>query len=237
MGDNLKVGNKVMSFFRRQDWEGFLMGFISVFLGIVLTFGGEAMISNHNEKQDVRNVLILVRDELNTNIEMITDVDEELKKQKDAAVYLMRYYDNFEACDKDSMRMYCNLPLSTISINSSKEALELLKTSALFQKIRDKELSLNIIKAYNRLQVVKESVDFYNEKLSKLIASALQEEAKAVFASANFTAVEMWNALTSTDEGRQFLYEIKISVTFGMGTEETVEVLQAVVDEINNYIE
>ena len=91
MGDNLKVGNKVMSFFRRQDWEGFLMGFISVFLGIVLTFGGEAMISNHNENQDVRNVLILVRDELNTNIEMITDVDEELKKQKDAAVYLMRH--------------------------------------------------------------------------------------------------------------------------------------------------
>lgn len=229
--------NKILEFCRRQDWEGFFMGFISVVLGIILTFGGEALISKHNEREDVKKVLMLVRDELNTNIETMNEIDKTLKLEKKAALYLMQYYDNFEACDKDSMKLYCNLPLSSVVVNTSKEALELLKTSALFQKIEDKDLALDIIKAYNKMMTEKESIEYYNSKKERLIDASLQERAKAVFASGNFTAAEMWDALTSTDEGREFLYEIKISITFGFEHEETMEVLQSVVDKIEKYVE
>lgn len=228
--------NKIIAFWRRQDWEGFLMGFISVVLGIVITFGGEAWISSINEKNNVKEVLMLVCDELNNNIKIMDDVNEALELENRAAVYLMQYYDNFEACDKDSMRLYCNAPLSTLPTKPSQDALELLKTSALLPKVKDKTLMLNIIKAYKALQSETDNIDYYYDKKQKLVDEAMQEEAKAIFAQPHFTPAQMWSAITSTTEGRQFLHEINISVTFGFGHKETKQYLQDVVAEIEEYI-
>lgn len=228
--------NKIIAFWRRQDWEGFLMGFISVVLGIVITFGGEAWISSNREKNNVKDVLILVRDELNSNIEVMDDINDNLQLENRAALYLMQYYDNFEACSMDSMRLYCNAPLTTLSSKPSQDALELLKTSALLPKVKDKSLMLDIIKAYNQLQIEQDNINFYFSKKEKLIDRAMQEEAKALFARQHFTPAEMWTAITSTDEGRHFLHEISISVAFGFGHEETKQYLQQIVAKLDEYI-
>ena len=228
--------NKILAFLCRQDWEGFLMGFISVVLGIVITLGGEAWISSNNVKNDVKDVLQLVRDELSNNIEVMDEIQADLQLENRAALYLMQFYDNFEACDMDSMKLYCNAPLNTLQTKPSQAAFELLKTSALLPKVKDKSLMLNIINAYNTLQLEKDNIDFYFDKKVKLMDLAMQEEAKSVFARQHFTPAEMWSAITSTTEGRQFLHEINISVTFGFGHEETKQYLQQIIAAIDEYI-
>lgn len=46
---NTKKSCGIIAFFRRQNWENFVMEFLSVFLGIVLTFAGDAWIKRRQE--------------------------------------------------------------------------------------------------------------------------------------------------------------------------------------------
>lgn len=227
----------IMGFVHRQDWEDFFMKFLSVFLGIVITFSGNAYINRSRERKDVKAALKLVRDELAENIATMDSVSAQLIRERDAATYLREYIGRFEEVPRDSMRKYCNTPLSTNKANLSSEALELLKNSSLFQKIPDKELSLDIIRAYKASRAEADDVDFYYQKIEKLIDEASQQEVKAVFARKDFTGVEMWTAITSTEEGKYFLNEIIISSYFGLGQEEYKAHMRAVIKRIDNFIE
>lgn len=64
----------------------------------------------------------------------------------------------------------------------------------------------------------------------------MQEQAKALFARTNFSAAEMWTALTSTDDGKQFLHEISISVTYGFGYEDVESVVNEVIEQIEENL-
>lgn len=222
--------------FDKKDWDGFLLNFLAVVLGIVITFWGESLISNHKEQKDVRDALMLVRDELKDNLTKLDAAQELADQDNRAALYLMQFYGNFEACDPDSMRLYCNMPVSINPVSTSSVALELLKSAALFQKIADKGLALQIMRAYNMVEAHKHNFDFYNDKKERLLQSALQEEAKALFASPHFTAAEMWSALSSTVEGRQFLHEINITVSMGFGHEEYHDYLTEVIGQLEEFL-
>lgn len=226
----------IIAFFRRQDWEDFTMKFLSVFLGIVITFAGNAWLSHSREKSDTRKTLSMVHDELLENIRMMNDAQQMVNLEDSASLYLMGYYDHFDQCHPDSMRHFCNAPLNNSSVRVSTDALELLKTTATLQKITDKNLALSIIRAYALLQEEQEAIDYYYQKKEKLINEAMQEKAKALFASQHFTAAEMWSAITSTTEGRQFLNEIHISAVFGFGHEENISQISEIVTQIEGYI-
>ncbi len=233
---NNRIGNPfrcIADFCRRQNWENFIMEFLSVFLGIVITFAGTDWIEERNEQKNVHEALMLVSAELKDNVEIMREVQEHIDVESRAAKYLMQYYGNFEACERDSMRVYCNVPLELSPARVSDEALELLKNSALFQKIKDKDLALNIVRAYRSLSALCENYQYYNDKKQKLIDSAMQEKAKAVFARQHFTAAEMWGAITSTDEGKQFLHEIDISALSGFGYDATIEFVEQVINELD----
>lgn len=225
----------------RSRWgaslKDFASRFLPVFLGIVITFSGNAWLSRKREKNDVRQALTLVSEELKENLAEMKHTQEHIDLEDRAAKYLMRYYDNFEACHPDSMRLYCNMPLSVAKADVSDEALELLKNSALFQKIRDRELALNIIRAYHSLDDLADNYRYYNEKKQNLIDDATQKEAKAVFAKAKFTGADMWGAFTSTDDGRQFLHEITISAYYGFGYPETRKYVTEVVQQLDSIVQ
>lgn len=224
------------AFCKRQNWEDFAMNFFSVFLGIVLTFGGEAIIDEYREDKEVCEALRLVSNELKDNVQQYDAYIENMQFENRAAIFLMQYYDNYDACDVDTLYKYCNAPLTKFSFDSSEEALELLKTSSLFQKIEDKDLALNIIRVYTLVRSVKESVEFYGEKKVKLIDKAMNEEATKLFARNNFTAQEMWTALTSSDNGRQFVHEVQISTSSALSQEGIKEFLEEVIKQIEEYI-
>lgn len=212
------------------------MNFLSVFLGIVITFAGNAWITHRHEKKEVREALVLVSEELRENIASMENVQRAIDAEYEAAAYLTRFYGHYEDCAPDSMAAYCNLPLALHPSNVTDEALELLKTSGLFQKIEDKEVALDIIRAYRSLHELADNYEYYKNKKQKLLDAAMQDEAKQLFARPDFTGPQMWNALTSTVEGREFLQEIVTSSQLGFYQPETTRYVGSVAHEVDSVV-
>lgn len=225
-----------VAFFRRQDWEDFAMKFLAVFLGIVITFAGNAWLNHRKEKKAVHKGLELVCDELQANIEMMDALQASVETEAQAAAYLQQYQGRYGECSEDSMALYCNVPFVMPTIKPSTAALELLKSAALFQNIDDKTVSLAVIQAYNAIEDEKVAFQYYYEKKQKLLDKAMQEEANEVFSRPMFTGAEAWASITSTTEGRQFLNEIIISKKAGFGHKDTKELVSKIIKDVKAYI-
>lgn len=191
-----------------KDWFGYLMNFVAVCLGIVITFAGQELINRHAERNEVKSSLILVKNELQDNISYIELADSLLTRCSAAAEFLIRYEGHYSDAPKDSMAVYCNVPLTVFEITHSEEALELLKNSNLFTKIKDLDLSLEIIHTYGAIADEMTLVKFYNEHKNDYLEEAMTEDVKEVLSRDNITAEQLWSAITASREGKQFLREL-----------------------------
>lgn len=193
---------------KNRDWFGYLMNFVAVCLGIAITFAGQGIINRHAERNEVKRSLILVKNELKDNISYIEYSDSVLALFSDAAQFLIRYEGRYAQAPADSMAAYCNVPLTVFEISYADDALELLKTSSLFTKIKDLDLSLEIIHTYGAIADEMAVVRFYHERKGEYLEDALVGKVKDVLAKDNVTAVQLWDAITSTKEGKQYLREL-----------------------------
>lgn len=230
----MKPVNSVMGFIRRNDWEDFLVKFLAVFLGIVITFSGNAYISKKKERKEVDAALRLVCKELKDNIDYMNFADSCFHNDYKAASYLIQYVGHYEDCNADSMKIYCNAPFMSYNITHSEDALELMKTSGLFAKMNP-DVALNIIHTYGYIQDFMKSVKFNDEKKSKYLEEAMTPEVKAVLASDSATAVGLWTSMTKTTEGNQFLRELRRTWIFGHST-EAQDSTKVAIERIEKYI-
>lgn len=83
----MKSSNK-----NRRDWFGYLMNFVAVCLGIVITFAGQGLINRHAERNEVKSSLILVKNELQDNLSYIELADSLLTRCSAAAEFLILHY-------------------------------------------------------------------------------------------------------------------------------------------------
>lgn len=71
-----------MELFKSEGWKSFWPNFLAVILGIVITFGGERLISNYQKQQDAREIVGLfktdVRRHLAISEELIADFTTEM---------------------------------------------------------------------------------------------------------------------------------------------------------------
>lgn len=192
----------------RRDWFGYLMNFVAVCLGIVITFAGQGLINRHAERNEVKSSLLLVKNELQDNLSYIELADSILARCSAAAGFLIRYEGHFADAPQDSMAVYCNVPLTVYGITHSEEALELLKNSNLFTKIKDLGLSLEIIHTYGAIADEMTIVKFYNEHKNDYLEEAMTEDVKEVLSRDDITAEQLWSAITASREGKQFLREL-----------------------------
>ena len=193
---------------KNRDWFGYLVNFVAVCLGIAITFAGQGIINRNAERNEVKRSLILVKNELQDNISYIEYSDSVLTLFAEASRFLIEYEDCYDQAPVDSMAAYCNVPLTVYKISHADDALELLKTSSLFTKIKDQNLSLEIIHTYGAIADEMAVVNFYHERRGKYLEDALNGKVKDILANDGITAVQLWNAITSSKEGKQYLREL-----------------------------
>ncbi len=191
-----------------KEWFGYLMNFVAVCLGIIITFAGQGLINRKTERKEVKSSLILVKNELQDNLSYIELADSMLANYSAAAQFLIRYEGRYAEAPEDSLAIYCNIPLTVFEITHSEEALELLKNSNLFTKIKDLDLSLEIIHTYGAIADEMTLVKFYNEHKNNYLDDAMTCKVKDVLARDNITAEQLWTAITDSREGKQFLREL-----------------------------
>lgn len=218
-----------------RDWFGYLMNFVAVCLGIAITFAGQGLINRHAERNEVKSSLLLVKNELQDNLSYIEIADSVLASYSEAARFLIRYEGRYADAPRDSMAAYCNVPLMTFGITHSEEALELLKNSNLFTKIRDLDLSLEIIHTYGAIADEMTVVRFYNDHKNGYLDDAMTKDVKEVLSLDNVTAEQLWGAITSSKEGKQYLRELsRLQMTHD--SSEVKDLIANTISSIDRYI-
>lgn len=187
----------------RFDWSSFFSNVLSVVLGIFITFGIQGLIDRNHEKKDVSSALELVLEELNSNRNDLQEVMGLLEMENAAAEGMIRYSGNFAKCDADSLA-YWNAALATeYFFTVTDDALELLKSSSLFQKINDKNLALSIIKAYDFLNADSKAFNTHEQYKISLLMDATTDKAKRE--SLSFPDKEFLVRFYSAPEAKYFL--------------------------------
>ena len=124
-------------------WKSFFSELVAVILGIVITFAGQGMIDRAHDRKEVRSALQLVRTELISNRQDIVDLREILEQVQESAQYLadnpaqLKNIDRLDSTTLSTVTYHQGMVLAEVSVTLPHDALELLKTSSIFQKIGD----------------------------------------------------------------------------------------------------
>ena len=146
-------------------WKSFFSELVAVILGIVITFAGQGAIDRAHSRKEVRSALQLVRTELISNRQDIADLRETLDQVQHSAQYLndnpelLKNVHRLDSATLNTVTYHQGMVYAEVSVTLPHDALELLKTSSIFQKIGDNTLSMKIIRAYDTCQNIVESID------------------------------------------------------------------------------
>ena len=146
-------------------WKSFFSELVAVILGIVITFAGQGAIDRAHNRKEVRSALQLVRTELISNRQDIADLRETLSQVQQSAQYLndnpeqVKNIHSLDSAALNTVTFHQGMVYAEVSVTLPHDALELLKTSSIFQKIGDNTLSMKIIRAYDTCQNIVESID------------------------------------------------------------------------------
>jgi len=225
----------------RRDWTGLLLEFLVVVAGIAITFAGEGFINRYNEQKEVKSSLGLVRDELNDDIDYVRQCDSMFVAEREAIDFLWHHKKNFAACNDDSLTLdslnrFCNRPFHVAIYSESHEALELLKNTGVFSKIKDKELALDIVHAYGYLTDYMASGKFYSDKKIKLTEELTElPYYRALFADPSITVAQFWQRIADEEHGDYYLRETRNQLYSRANAQRVIDDVQAVVDKIETY--
>lgn len=156
-----KLIGRVKQISREYKFGDFFRNFIAVMLGIIITFAGSDWITERNTQKELEKSLQLVKSELLLNKETIQEMGNRVAWEQKAARYLFKYKNKRNEISQDSVNQYLPFLFQWSRFTFTNDAIEMLKTSSLIQKIRNKELALQIIKAYGTIKAVESSFEMY----------------------------------------------------------------------------
>lgn len=191
---------------KKIDWSSFATDILSVVLGIFITFGIQGLIDRRHEKKDVMAALELVKEELINNNDNLKEVIGIIESEQSAAQSIMANARNLHKCDADSVAVWSGVLGTEYFFTVTDDALELLKSSSLFQKINDKNLALGIIKAYDFLESDAQAFNTHEQYKRSLFMEANTDKMKR--AAMTSSGAAFLNAFYSTQEADYFLRSV-----------------------------
>lgn len=169
--------------FKTDTIVGFLSNLLSVILGIVITFSVQGMINRSGDKKEIRSALELVRTELAANAEDIAVMADYLVQERKSAGYLLRHREDFALCPEDSVAFHSGILFADASITLSRDALELMTRSSMFQKVGDNNLSMKIIRAYDACQSAAANLNQHIAMRDSRLEGAVSDENTLTFST------------------------------------------------------
>lgn len=173
----IKPSNKLKYLATEYKLGDFFRNFIAVVLGIILTFAGSDWITERNTQKEIKKSLQLVKSELLLNREEMEAMGNRVALDQYAANYLFMNKNNANEISKDSINKYFPPLFQWSKFVFTNDAIEMLKASALIQKIQNKELALQIIKAYGAIKVAEISFKTYSN-IKEQVQTAFNDNPK-----------------------------------------------------------
>lgn len=188
----------------------FFRNFIAVVLGIVITFAGSDLIEERKIRNEVKDALSLVKDEILLNRETIEELMEQELFEQRGACYLLQYKDSIDKASPDSIEKYGYSPFQSFNPIYIDDAMEMLKSSSLISAIENKKLATRIIQTYNTIKTAYGSfgafMDIKLKCIEKLTDKA--EVRKALAKNKLRTKMQEWDFYFTIPEGVQAVQQI-----------------------------
>jgi hypothetical protein len=155
-----------------KKWiSSFLSNVLGVIVGIALTFGISYLIQRHNEKKDTKELMTLIKKELNENKQWLKNRKQDYVADINAyRNILLVKTGNVRNIPADSLIMWLNQtgmqPQSFISTN----AWDILKGTETIAKFHNKDLIIELAECYFWINQAREiMVMYYKEKENTII--------------------------------------------------------------------
>jgi hypothetical protein len=139
----------------RRNWfrdknprSGFLTNLLGVVMGILLTFGVNSLWQKQEEKKKTREILILVRNELEVNKQWFKT--REQKMIKDIYVYqkILEIKSNWKSIPQDTLDAYIFRTQYLHFSPLTTSAWQIFQNSEMIQKMTNKELVIRLRECY-----------------------------------------------------------------------------------------
>ena len=190
---------------KNKTWIGFLVNLLGVILGILLTFGVNSLYQRRDEKNKMKEMLILVRNELETD-KMWFENQEKIMRQ-DVYVYkkILEAKNDWTSIPKDTLRAYYLRTMSLEFNQLTTSAWQIFQNAEIVQKMRDKELIIRLTDCYFWIEKIQEIIvtEYWNEKRLRIAPEvdmykyfdALMSDKNTVFFYTNMTSetFDAWN--------------------------------------------
>lgn len=194
---------------KKSDWVSFGVNFSAVVLGIVITFMVDGFISHHGETKRAKEILTLVRDELESNVEGMNTFKVNCRQSSHAMDYFLAHKDDINSIPVDSLNTYGALILDQPIIIMDNISKGLMQSSDFQNGIKDNKLKLDITEAYLNLDSAVESYNLRVKAILEGIKEAQNDEYKRLTVEKDTIGDEHIKALFFSKEGLYFLRQFR----------------------------
>ena len=169
---------------KNKKWMGFFTNLLGVILGILLTFGVNSLWQRNEEKKKTKEMLTLLRNELEINKEWFKIQENSIKE--DCYVYrkLLEANKNWKSFPVDTLTVYRDQLNTRTFSQLSTSAWQIFQNSEIIQKMTNKELVIMLTSCYNMIDIIKEFLEKYywdrKEKATNVFELDLYEYLDAV---------------------------------------------------------
>ena len=173
---------------KNTRWTGFFTNLLGVILGISLTFGVNALWQKREEKKKIKEMLILVRKELEVNKDWFKGNEKKINGERYVYKNIIETKGNFADIPTDTLEVWFGILYSFSFYQSTTSSWQIFQNSEMIQKISDKELVIRLTDCY-----------FLIEKCQELIMKEYWDKKEKAFVYEH-NPYEFFEALISNKE-------------------------------------
>lgn len=172
-----------------------------VVISIAITFYGDSLIEKYNNKQEDKEMMEMVRQELESNLAELSDMTEHYQLDNEFGTRLSAHLVRHESIPADSLDKYFNRHRTFAYWFLKKNAFDIMRVSGTVQRA-DKGLLMLLFESYEQLGVVSSIDEHYRDQR---IALLLDFNASLPDGKHAETTTGQWKQIRQHEEFRQYL--------------------------------
>lgn len=194
---------KLTDLFRKhvEWWQDYITELSVVVLSIAVTFYGEAKIEQYNERQEDREVMQMMINELQENEEELENLQKRCTNDVLFSSLLQRYLKYKHVPAPDTLKMFNRYHYLYPQWIFKRNAFDVMKSSGVMQRMDDKELLILIFDCYDQIEIVKEMGEHYKNERFKMI----MEYSSAVADTHEEKTLKQWKQIGHYSPFRDYL--------------------------------
>jgi len=198
-----KLLSRVAEKFKKNaSWfKDYLTEISVVVISIAITFYGDGLIEDYNNKQEDKEMIEMVKNELESNLSEISKMQIYYQKEFELGSHLKKYFQAKQTFTNDSLERFYDEHRLFKYWFTKKNAFDIIRVSGTVQRL-DKSLLMLLFESYDQLNVTNNLGDRYREQRISLL---LDFAGKLPNGQHGENTLEQWEQIGAHTEFKQYM--------------------------------